>query len=169
MSPEEEVLQLKVIVQEQKDFIAELQKLRALYVSEIRMWQEEVDALGGAPVSKKEIDILQHALGISDIRREPFRNYYCSYSGDPIMNLMIHKGLMSAANKINDGRDQYFIVTERGKEIAVANLPKPPSRDRKRYLDFLKFSDAYCDVTFKEFLKKKLYTEEGKKAFFGEY
>lgn len=169
MTPEDEIKQLKETIQDQKEYIEELQQQNLTMLFEVKMWQDEMNRMEAVPISQKEIDILLHSLGISQPeQREPYRNFFCTYVGDPLMNLMIHKRLMAPSTVINDGKDQYFTVTEYGLKVAKLHQPKPPSRDKKRYLDFLSFSDVHYDVTFKEYLKKKLYTEEGKKKFFGE-
>lgn len=35
--------------------------------------------------------------------------------------------------------------------------PKSPSREKKRYSDYLNLRDVWSDLTFKEYLKQKLY------------
>lgn len=158
VSPEDEINQLKEIIQEQKEYIAELQQRNVSMLHEVKMWQEEMNRMEEVPPSQKEIDILLHSLGISQPeQQESYRNFYCSFAGDPLMNLMIHKRLMAPSTVINGGRNQYFVVTDYGKEVAKAHQPKPLSREKKRYQDFLKLREVWYDLTFMEYLKQRLY------------
>lgn len=153
-----EVEQLKATIEEQKDYIIELQQKNVAMLHEVKMWQEEMNRMEEVPPSQKEIDVLLHALGISQPeQQESYRNFYCSYAGDPLMNLMIHKRLMAPSTVINGGSDQYFVVTDYGKEVAKKYQPKPLSRSKKRYRDYLKLSEVWYDLTFMEYLKQRLY------------
>lgn len=109
-------------------------------------------------LSEKEKEVLLHSLGISEPeQRESYRNFYCTFVGDPLLMKMVERGLMMESTIINGGRDQYFTVSDYGKEVAASVQPKPLSRSKKRYHDYLKLSDVWYDLTFKEYLKQRLY------------
>ena len=109
----------------------------------------------------EELEILQHALGIDGERhRVPWRNSYCSYFDDPKLEAMVAAGLMKRGSSINGQRDRYYHVTDEGQHIAIAALPKPPSKKRQRYLDWLRISDATGE-TFGEYLKRLACTPKG--------
>ena len=61
--------------------------------------------------SSRELEVMRHALG-ADSRLRGYRNYYCTNSDDQLLNSMVSKGYMIAGGKINDGRDQYFKVSD---------------------------------------------------------
>ena len=68
--------------------------------------------------TNEELDIIRHAL-TGGTGRE-YRNHYCAAVEpgdlDHLMILdMVRRGLMKAGRTINDGRAQYFHVTEEGR------------------------------------------------------
>lgn len=84
-------------------------------------------------ISEEYTEIIRHALGLDLYRSKSllgFRNYYCTVVGTSefaVLKSMVQAGLMREGVKINDGRDQYFHVTEAG--INAINLPV---REKKR-------------------------------------
>lgn len=162
-----EVEELKNALAEQREYIKYLEYRRAALIKELVSTQNRLADLKDKEIRDSEVTVLLHALGISDPAQEkPYRNFYCTYVDDPLLLGMVERGLMSPDTVINNGKDQYFIVTEKGRELALANKPKPPSRDKKRYLEYLRLADSY-NLTFKEYLKNRLYTEVGRQVFFG--
>lgn len=75
-----------------------------------------------------ERSILLHSLGVEYPRGKrkpkPYRNYYCAEIHDARLPALVQKGLMQAGRVINDGRDQYFHVTEAGAAAVGHQLPK---------------------------------------------
>lgn len=79
-------------------------------------------------LSDNQIKILRHSLGL-DIHGhgKMYREHYCQpidFESQTLTDIrdMIARGLMIEGNKINDGRDQYFLVTEAGKKAAVESV-----------------------------------------------
>ena len=104
-------------------------------------------------LSKDDIHVLQHSLGITDGGKE-YRNYYCAVTDDPQLEALTRSGLMVRGHKINDGRNRYYFVTDDGRKVAYKNLPSRPrlTRGQRRYRKWMNISDCYPDLTFKEFL-----------------
>ena len=107
-----------------------------------------------------DIHALQHSLGISDGRTKEYRNHYADEPDCPQMAKLIAMGLMKRGYRIPGGLQMYH-VTEAGKKIARDNLPPPPSKKKRRYLRYLDASDAYPDLTFREFLTEPEWKEAG--------
>lgn len=119
------------------------------------------------------LHILQHALGLDDYGRDsrgripadveaPYRNRFVTGWGCDNFGLCmahVEAGRMSkhGPSPMFGGGDSYcFCVTDAGLEFVRANSPRPPkmSRDKQRYLDWLKVSDATGE-RFGEWLKRK--------------
>ena len=66
----------------------------------------------------EQISMMRHALGIPDDATSCSmlfsRNYYCSATEDPPLVGLCEMGLMHRGRMINEGRDQYFHVTDEG-------------------------------------------------------
>lgn len=108
-------------------------------------------------MSPEQLHILQHALGVDKYGQgKAYRDYYCVGldNAAPLADLraLVAQGWMREGHTINEGRDQYFYVTQLGLSAMKAHSPKPPkiSRSRQRYLEYL-HSD--CGMSFGEFLK----------------
>ena len=68
-------------------------------------------------LTENEKDIILHALGNSHKESKlGWRNYYCTEKGDPELEALVEKGFMKRSSLINEGRDQYYVVTDEGKE-----------------------------------------------------
>jgi hypothetical protein len=65
---------------------------------------------------------IEHALGLGSAKK-PYRRHYCTYASDPELEAMVEAGWMVRGNKINDGRDQYYFVTEAGAKAVGHDLP----------------------------------------------
>ena len=101
-------------------------------------------------ISKEEIHILQHSLGLT-YSEHIYRNYYCAGPNDHRLDVLVEKGLMVKAGPCPGTDNKYYHVTDAGKEIALDNMPVIP-KARRRYLKFLDAKDVYQDLTFREFL-----------------
>ncbi|NBT57327.1 hypothetical protein EBT16_00935 [bacterium] len=66
-------------------------------------------------MTETQKEIMLHTLGASRKGAKlGYRNYYCAAIDDPNCNALLAAGLMRAGRLLNDGQDQYFIVTEAG-------------------------------------------------------
>lgn len=83
-------------------------------------------------VTYEELTIMRHTVGIQVGRKRTDRNYFCSTTGDPKMMRLVGLGLMTAGHKINDGRDQYFFVSDDGLALLGLSLRAEKKRARKR-------------------------------------
>lgn len=115
-------------------------------------------------MTPEQLHILQHSLGADKygcnqdgIRGGKFyRDYYCAgLDNDDVIGdilYLVSQGWMRAGHKLNEGRDQYFFVTQLGITAMLNASPTGPklTRDQKRYRDFL---NADCDYSFGEYLK----------------
>lgn len=91
--------------------------------------------------NKHQIGLLQHALGINENRREPYRNYFLASSGhsdNADLESLVAAGLMTsrAAPSFCAEDDVVYHVTDDGRELAIAALPAP--KKRTRYDDYLR-------------------------------
>lgn len=72
---------------------------------------------------QEHIDIITHSLGLTNSKK-PYRNRYCANSNDTRMTEMVQLGLMEPGHTINEGRSQFFHVTDNGAKLVKASLPK---------------------------------------------
>lgn len=105
--------------------------------------------------TRQQLEILWHSLGLDcHGHGREYRNYYClpvdQYRGSDIKAL-VDAGFMIAGNKINQGSDQYFYVTDEGMKIARKNSDPTPklNRSQRRYRAYLKTD---CSATFEQYL-----------------
>ncbi|KAB8307617.1 hypothetical protein EH227_16660 [Rouxiella chamberiensis] len=87
-----------------------------------------------------QIGLMQHALGINERHREPYRNYFLASRGhsDSVdLESLVSAGLMTsrAAPSFCAENDVVYHVTDAGQEIAIAALPEP--KKRTRYQEYL--------------------------------
>lgn len=77
-------------------------------------------------ISQSSIELMQHALGINERNREPYRNYFLSNKKDDVWEELVNQGLATShpAPKGVCG-DIYYQVTNEGKNVAIAKLPEP--------------------------------------------
>lgn len=108
-------------------------------------------------MSPEQLHILQHSLGVDKYGQgRPYRDHYCvglDNAGTLAdLRYLVSQGWMREGRTINEGRDQYFHVTQLGLSAMKGHSPKPPkvSRGRQRYLEFL---NADSGMSFGEFLK----------------
>lgn len=79
-------------------------------------------------ITPKQREIIEHSLGVSYPRGKnkpkPYRNYYCTTPGHPELEAIVAIGAMRPAGKINNGANQYYVVTEAGAAAVGHKLPK---------------------------------------------
>lgn len=120
--------------------------------------------MGEQDITPKQIDILQHSLGLSKRHDKPYRNYYAVYAdSDAIEDLdaLVKAGLMAKGGKSPVNSDMvYYYVTDEGRKVAFEHLPKDTrTRGQKRYERFQNAKDAFPDLTFKQFLTDPYFKE----------
>lgn len=81
-------------------------------------------------ITSHQIELMQHTLGIRENRREPYRNYFLAGPGhddNADLNALVSRGLMKigTAPAFCSVGDVVYRVTDDGKGIAIAALPKP--------------------------------------------
>lgn len=108
-------------------------------------------------MTPEQLHILQHALGVDEYGQgKPYRDYYCvgldNAAALADLRTLVAQGWMREGHTINDGRDQYFYVTQLGLCAMKAHSPKAPrvSRAKQRYRDYLR---SECSMSFGEYLK----------------
>lgn len=145
------------------DGMQRLRKLQELWILISRVKAIDMD--------KQHLHILQHALGLDQYGQgNMYRNHFVTGEGskdyDQCMTLT-SQGLMirHEGSEISGDMD-IFVVTDNGKTAVKERSPKPPkmSKAKQRYRQFLK--DDSIDIDFGEWLKLKLYTEEGRNRYF---
>ncbi len=105
-----------------------------------------------APLSKQQLEIIQHALGVDQYGRgQMYRNHFCAGGGDEtICRELVDLGYMTTFTR---SYLPYYncTVTEAGKAAMLAQSPQPPklTRSQKRYRAFL---DADSGLSFREWL-----------------
>lgn len=85
------------------------------------------------------IELMQHALGVSERNRESYRNYFLASKDSPddlAWQALVANGLAKAgkAPEWSCG-DVVYQVTESGKTVAISALPEP--KKRTRYDEYL--------------------------------
>lgn len=80
------------------------------------------------------IELMQHALGVSERNRESYRNYFLASKDSPddlAWQALVANGLAKAgkAPEWSCG-DVVYQVTEAGKTVAISALPEPKKRTR---------------------------------------
>ncbi len=109
-------------------------------------------------------EVLMHALGLDERRREPWRNHYVTGTDNPNVEQLIERGFMAQTRTpgfLPDG-DCNFIVTEQGKREAIEanyriNPPPRLTRGARRYRLWIDSGADDCGISFRDFLKHKLY------------
>ncbi|WP_447872042.1 hypothetical protein [Serratia fonticola] len=91
-------------------------------------------------MKSEQIELMQHALGINENQREPYRNYFLASGGNaanPDWQELVTAGYAtsSPAPAWSCG-DVTYQVTDAGKTLAIAALTEPKKRTRyEQYLD----------------------------------
>lgn len=102
-------------------------------------------------MKNEQIELMQHALGINERQREPYRNYFLASGGNaanPDWQELVTAGYAtsSPAPAWTCG-DITYHVTDAGKAIAIAALPAP--KKATRYDEYLR--SEVCE-SFSEWL-----------------
>ncbi|EYS89486.1 hypothetical protein CF68_33235 [Cupriavidus sp. SK-4] len=101
-----------------------------------------------------QIALLQHTLGISEHRREPYRNHFVASPGHHDMadlEQLEAAGLMIRGHRPRflPEDDVVFYMTDAGRALAIASLPEP--KKPTRYEEYLR-ADGCAGDSFGEFL-----------------
>jgi len=122
-----------------------------------------------AQVPAYQIGLLHHTLGLSEHRRESYRNHFVAGSGHsdmPHLEALERAGLMERRRtpKFCDPADIVFAATDAGITTAIAALPEPvqPAK-RSRYEEYLdadgcggdSFGEFLCGARLPEFEEKR--------------
>jgi hypothetical protein len=108
---------------------------------------------GGVRMTPRQLEILQHALGVDEYGRgNMYRNHFCAGGGDEaICRELVALGYMETFTR---SYLPYYncTVTEAGKSAMREQSPKPPilTRGQQRYRRYLA---ADTGVSFREWLK----------------
>jgi hypothetical protein len=116
--------------------------------------------------SEEQASILRHMLGIDrpDVRQpDAYRDYYCADPGDGTLLEMERLGLVERYSE--RGGYVWYRCTASGRAAAWAShkaimLPKA----KRVYLRYLSVSDAFPDLTFKEFLTAAQFAQARREA-----
>lgn len=126
-------------------------------------------------LGKQALSVLQHTLGLdswgkskSPSQPDGYRNHFVAEEGHHewgILMLLVQHGLMDQhAPFALSGGSPWFSVTGAGRAYVAQYSPKPPklTKAQERYQRFLDLSDVMPDLTFKQFVTRRLYltTEE---------
>jgi hypothetical protein len=104
-----------------------------------------------------QISLLHHTLGLSEQRRESYRNHFVAGDGHHDMahlEALERAGLMERRQtpKFLPAGDIVFAATDAGLKTAIATLPEPvPPAKRSRYSEYLD-ADGCAGDSFGEFL-----------------
>lgn len=113
-----------------------------------------------------QLDTLRHMLGINDPYARlpaPSRDYFCANPDDIEL---IELASIGAVEKYSE-RDSYwwYRCTPEGRAAAMrSHQDIRVSKSKRVYVRFLEISDAYCDLTFKEFITSPEYAESRRNA-----
>jgi hypothetical protein len=105
-------------------------------------------------LNKEQLRVLRHMLGIDKpyIRNPiPYRDYYCARKGDTELQELAEHGAVSLYRQCETY--DWYRTTEAGKAAAIASHKQIRMTKAKRvYRAYLRMSDTYQDLTFKQFL-----------------
>lgn len=95
-------------------------------------------------------------LGIDDpskARPEPYRDHFCANAGDPELVELERLGMVEPFRSFMGDTYTTYRTTEAGRAAAIASFKTiQHPKKRRTYLAFLRASDFYPDLTFREFL-----------------
>ena len=118
-------------------------------------------------MTPEQLHILQHSLGADkygrnheEVRGGPYyRDHYCTGVEDSAIMAdlldLVSQGWMRAGHKLNEGRDQFFHVTEAGRIAMLEASPKPPklTRDQRRYRAYLCADVGYSFIYYLKYMQ----------------
>lgn len=107
-------------------------------------------------VSPKQLEILQHALGVDKHGQgRMYRNHFCAGGSDePICIELVSMGLMK--QHLTTTWLPYFncSVTDKGRQVVRDESPAPPKLTRSQ-IRYRRFLDAGSGLKFGEWLKQQ--------------
>ena len=100
----------------------------------------------------KNIELMQHALGINEHKREPYRNYFLASCGNPdntAWQQLVEQGFASVGQAPSwSCGDVVYHLTDKGKVAAISSLPTPKKKtayDEYLHADYgCSFSEWLC-------------------------
>ncbi|MEC5321202.1 hypothetical protein VSX61_20055 [Brenneria populi subsp. brevivirga] len=102
-------------------------------------------------ITARQIELMQHALGISATKREPYRNYFLAgvgHSDNADLEALVTEGMMTKRpSPAFVGGGTLYHCTSVGEIAAISALPEPPKSTR--YSEYL---DADSCMSFSEWL-----------------
>lgn len=105
-------------------------------------------------LSKEHLKILRHMLGINKPEARnpiPYRDYYCAPKGDTELQALATLGAVALYRQCEVY--DWYRTTEAGKAAAIASHKQIRMPKAKRvYREFLRRTDVFPDLTFKQFL-----------------
>lgn len=97
------------------------------------------------------IELMQHALGINERNRTPYRNYFLAGEGhtdNEMWEKLVSEGFATSRPAPDFvGGGVLYHVTDKGEELAITSLPEP--KKKTRYEEYL---DADSCLSFGEWL-----------------
>ena len=113
---------------------------------------------------RPHLDALLHMLGLDANHRDSWRNHYVTGNDDEAVARLVVDGLAEPAPTPGfcARGDRVFRATERGRSVAIAENNRrnpPPKPARGRYLAWLRISDVCPDLTFGDYLRRRMYDD----------
>ncbi len=109
-------------------------------------------------MTKEQLHILQHALGLDEFGRgSMYRNHFCAGGDDEVIcKSLVDLGYMQRHATTPTMPYYNCSVTEAGKAAVLRESPVPPklTRGQRKYREYLKVADC-LNMTFIEWLKYK--------------
>lgn len=116
---------------------------------------------GRVTPTKEQLRTLRHMLGIDDPRMDrpiPYRDYYCANRGNPDLMELARIGVV----RLYDTRGGYdwYTTTAAGHAAAIASHKSIRySAAKRRYIRFLDIRECCPDLTFRQFLTDRRFTQ----------
>jgi hypothetical protein len=118
-------------------------------------------------ITKHQLHLLHHTLGVTPERRESYRNHFVAGVGhhdQSDLEALEMAGFMKrvATPKFLDDGDVVFQVTNAGRDYALYHLPPaPPVPKKSRYSEYLNADTGYSFADFLDINKPQLQTKYG--------
>jgi hypothetical protein len=100
-------------------------------------------------MNQHHIELMQHALGINEHNREPYRNYFLASSGhddNPEWQELVNEGLAESTPAPSWAcGDIVYRCTHQGRALALSSLPEPVrlKRQQLQYQEYLEVCECY--------------------------
>jgi hypothetical protein len=127
------------------------------------------DANPTTTLTDEQLDTLRHMLGINDPSQRapvPYRNHYAANPGDPKLVELERLGMVELCRRAGGAFEyDFYRCTDAGQTAARRShrtIRHPKAR--RVYHRFLEISDAYSDLTFKEFLTLPRFAQARREA-----